>query len=505
MDIQRKASLMSILLLLSVLLTACTDGTSEDGGKGSAQRSSDEAYPLTFVVNQAGAIPPKDNEMEKAIQAYTQTDLQIQWIPTSGYDEKVNVMIASNELPKLIKLNYTPTIMGALKSDLFWEIGPYLKDYKNLSAQDRRYYDNIAVNGKIYGVPLFRELGRAAVHYRKDWFDALGVQLPQTLDEWYSVIKLMAKGDPDHNGKDDTYGFMLDKKYNQDTSSTLTRFTVAQGGPNKWKVENGEFIPEFMTEPFFSTMKLFRKLYEEKLINQDFAVVDATEIDKAFESGRTAIRMSGGNAQTMQDKLIKAVPTAVIDAAPVEGPFGRRLPGESGNAGFLAIPRDTVQTVDELKRILKFIDQLMDPPMATLLVKGLEGRHWEDKGEFTVPLNPEADAREVKPYRDALPQRNESYNISKPMKQSDLYLKNNQITKENEKYIVVNPALTLDSATFSEKGRMLEQLISDAETNFIMGKIDEAGWKAEIERWKQAGGEKMAQEYKAAYERGGKQ
>ena len=67
-------------------------------------------------------------------------------------------MIASGELPKLIKLSYTPTIIATLKAGQFWEIGPYLKDYQQLSAQNMLYYDNIAVGGKIYGVPLYRPL-----------------------------------------------------------------------------------------------------------------------------------------------------------------------------------------------------------------------------------------------------------------------------------------------------------------------------------------------------------
>ena len=56
------------------------------------------------------------------IREYTNTDLRIQWIPYSAYDEKVNVMVASNELPKLIKLNYTPTTISSLEADLFWDI-----------------------------------------------------------------------------------------------------------------------------------------------------------------------------------------------------------------------------------------------------------------------------------------------------------------------------------------------------------------------------------------------
>lgn len=492
------ALFMGTVMLASIVLSACGESKTENGAEAKKE-GDNKPFPLTLVVNQVGEIPAKDNDMEKAIKAYTNTDLQIQWIPTSAYDEKINVMIASGELPKLIKLSYTPTIIGTLKSDQFWEIGPYLKDYKNLSAQNKQFYDNISVDGKVYGVPLFRDLGRAVVHYRKDWFDALGLKAPKTLDDWYTVLKALTLNDPDKNGKNDTYGLMLEKKYNQDVGSALTRLSVSQGGPTKWKEENGSFTPEFMTEPFFQTMKLFKRLYDEKLINQDFAVVDTTEVTKAYESGRAGIQISGGNAQSWQDKIVKVVPTALIDAAPLEGPSGIRLPGESGNAGFLAIPKSSVKTEAEMKKVLSFVDKLMDPQMATLLVKGVEGKHWADKGEFTEVLDRDAEAKEVKPYRDTLPQRGEAYNIAKIAKQPDLFRKSQKIGKENEKYIVANPALTLESATYSERGKELELMITDAETKYIMGKIDEAGWKAEIEKWRKAGGDKIIAEYKEAF------
>ncbi|MNP72733.1 Lipoprotein LipO precursor [compost metagenome] len=90
------------------------------------------------------------------------------------------------------------------------------------------------------------------------------------------------------------------------------------------------------------------------------------------------------------------------------------------------------------------------------------------------------------------------------MKESDLFIKNNKIVSENDKYAVANPALTLISATYTERGSELEQLITDAETKFIMGKIDEAGWKAEVEKWKKNGGDKMMEEYKASFQKGKK-
>ncbi|CAN7302336.1 extracellular solute-binding protein [Paenibacillus sp. LjRoot56] len=450
------------------------------------------------MVNQIGEIPAKSNEIEKAIEAYTNTDLQIQWIPYSAYDEKVKVMIASGELPKLIKLTYTPTIIATLKAGQFWEIGSYLKDYKNLYDQNKQYYDNIAVGGKIYGVPLYRPLGRAVIHYRKDWYDSLNLKRPKTLGDWYEVIKALTLGDPDKNGKNDTYGMILEKKYNQDVSSTLTRFSVSQGGPNKWKVENGRFTPEFMTEPFYETMKLFKQLYQDKLINQDFAIVDVSETSKLYDLGRAGIQVVGGSAQSWQDKLVKTVPSAVVEVAPLEGPGGIRLPGEPGNVGFLAIPKDTVKTEAELRGILAFLDKLLEPALQTVLNRGIQNRHWIDKGDYAEVLDRELDLKEVKPYRDSLPYL-DSNPVLKPIHQPDLYRKNQQIVKENELYIVPNPALTLESETYNERGKELEVLITDAQTKFIMGKIDESDWKAEIDKWKKAGGDKMIREFEEAY------
>ncbi len=507
---KQAALLVGTAMLVSTVLSACggsdepasVAGSPAAGSPGASSQPAKEEKPfdLTITVNQVGEVPAKGNALEQALAKYTNTNLSFQWIPTSAYDEKINVMIASNELPKLLKVNYVPTIINAMKSDVFWEIGPYLKDYKNLAAQPQAYYDNIKADGKLYGIPIFRDMGRAVVHYRKDWMDAAGLKLPKTLDDWYAIFKAMGDGDPDKNGKKDTYGYLLDKAYNQGTGSTLTRFAVAQGGPNKWKVDDkGNFTPEFMTDEFFNTMKLFKRLYQENLINQDFAVVEASTNDKAYESGRVAFRISGGNAQSMLTNLVKVVPTAQMDAAPLEGPSGIRVPAESGNAGILTIPKSSVKNEAELKRVLGFLDKLLDKEMVYLLNKGIEGKHYKIDGNFTVSLDKDADAKEVKPYRDTLIQRGDNYNMDKVTKDTDLFLKNKKIVSENDKFIVNNPALTLVSTMYTERGKELEQMITDAETKFIMGKIDEAGWKAEIDKWKKAGGDKLMEEYKADY------
>lgn len=106
---RRWMNLFLMMLSGMLILTAC-------GGKSDSANEDDGPYPFTLVVNQVGEIPDPKNPIEEKIREYTGTDLRIQWIPYSAYDEKINVMIASNELPKLIKLNYTPTTISSLEA-----------------------------------------------------------------------------------------------------------------------------------------------------------------------------------------------------------------------------------------------------------------------------------------------------------------------------------------------------------------------------------------------------
>jgi putative aldouronate transport system substrate-binding protein len=149
-----------------------------------------------------------------------------------------------------------------------------------------------------------------------------------------------------------------------------------------------------------------------------------------------------------------------------------------------------------VKRVLKFLDQLMDPEMATLLMRGVENKHYvktsDNRTEFTDFT---AFQREVKPYRDNFPYI-EGYNVP-ALKDVAIGEKGNKITQDNMKSSVPNPALTFISATYSERGKELEQIIYDAQTKYIMGKLDDAGYQAEIDKWKKSGGQKLMDEYKA--------
>ncbi|MDF2961714.1 MAG: extracellular solute-binding protein family 1 [Paenibacillus sp.] len=497
--------------MAAVSATVISAGTligcaAKEPAAGSTNPEAEDQGPLTvsMAIQQVGDIPEKGNEVELLLEKQLNAKLNIQWIPGAAYDDKVNVMIASNEMPQLLKVQYVPNIIASMQSGIFWELGPYLKEYKNLSAQNPQFFENIQVDGKIYGVPIFSEIARAAIVYRKDWLDGLGLKPPKTVDDWYNTIKAMTLNDPDKNGKHDTFGMVLFKKYNEGQASLLTRFAVGLGGPNKWSIVNGSFEPEFTSKEYNDVLKLFRRLYEEKLLNQDFAVFDSAEAEKLFDSGRAGLKIAvAQTAKSQQDRLSKVDPKGVVDVVPLEGPKGIRVAGQTGNSGIYVIPKSTVKTEAELKKLLRFLDKMMEPETATLLQRGVEGKHFvktsDNKAEFKDFT---AFQREVKPYRDNMLQV-DGYN-SLILKDTPIGEKGTAVAKQNTSFSIPNPAGTLISATYSERGKELEQMIWDAQTKYIMGKIDDAGWQAEIEKWKKAGGSKMMEEYKANYEKNNK-
>ncbi|PZE21053.1 extracellular solute-binding protein [Paenibacillus xerothermodurans] len=457
---------------------------------------------ISIATPQVGDTTKKDNEIELAIEQYTNVKLDIQWIPPAAYEDKKSIMLASKELPKAIKLTQNVTTLSAIESGLLWEIGPLLNEYKNLSAAQAMYYDNIKVDGRLYGLPLYRDVARGGIIYRRDWFDALGLTNPVTLDDWYHLMRVIAESDPDRNGARDTYGLFLDESYNDPASSAafMTRIAVTQGAPNKWGVENGRIVAEFMTSPYFETMKLLRKLYQQQLINPDFAVVQAADTDAKWNTGKAGVRISNASsAAGSHERLAKNVPSAAVDVMPFIGPAGRMLPAEPGNNGFYVFPKATVSTEAELKQLLAFFDKLLEPEMSTLLTRGMEGRH------YTITADGKAELKdlslfqqEVKPYRDSLP----SFEVGGrglPLQFNSLQGKGWKMVEDNLKHAVPNVALTLTSKVYMQRGVELDALIRDAQTQYIMGKIDDAGWQAAVENWKQAGGAQVLEEFTREY------
>ncbi|CAN7184337.1 extracellular solute-binding protein [Paenibacillus sp. LjRoot56] len=503
----RKAGIatMGMMVGAAALLTGCGNDASPATGGTSTSAASSPANkePLKLsVMTLMYAEPPKaDSEVQKQIEAYTNTKLDISWVPNSSYKEKVNVTIASGELPKalLVQNNKDSNILSAVRAGVFWEVGPYLKDYPNLSKMNPSVFDNIKVDGKIYGLYRARDLATYGVIFRSDWLKNVGLSAPKTIDDLYNVFKAFTLNDPDKNGKADTVGLTEEK--------TMDGFGVVasiMGAPNSWEVKDGKLSPDFLAPEYFEAMKFYKKLYDEKLIKQDFPVLNNQQKKDDINQGKAGAVISNMiDGAGYQATLAKSFPGSDVDVVSrITGPKGERLPGGVGYNSVFMFPKSSVKTEAELKQILGFYDKLSDQKMLDLLGWGIEGKHYKTEDGKPVFIDQKLQDTEVG--SSYLQLQIAKYTAKTTGKETPLMEKYGKMIKENETIAVNNPTNPLVSETQTTKGTELKPIIDDARTKFILGKLDESGWKQAIEQWRKAGGDKVIEEFSAQYAKNGK-
>jgi putative aldouronate transport system substrate-binding protein len=499
----RKIALIgAATLLAATALTAC-------GNKDDKQDASQTGRLEFTMLNQYTTPEPpnENNPIIQKIEEYTHSKLNINWVPGSAYNDKVNVSIASNDLPQVLLIQDTKSssIINAERSGMFWEIGPYLKDYPNLSKYNANetVLNNISVDGKVYGLYRARALARQGVAFRQDWLDNLGLSQPKTINDLYNVIKAFTLNDPDQNGKQDTFGLVEAEDSGSGASAVgLTGFqTIASffGASNQWDFHDGQAVPEFMMPENMEAMKFYKKLYDEKLINQDFAATKFSKQGEQFYQGKAGMIfatldfvITGGN------ELKKANPDAKIDiVSRIEGPKGERVFATTGYNGMFVFPKSTVKTEADLKALLGFFDKIVDEDMMYTWTWGIEDVHFQKdaSGEPSI-TDQTAYSNQVSPLKQ-LPSYDGALMVWKGKGEADNKFRN--MMKDNEEIIVSNPVEPLISQTAVEKGTELNKIIADARIKFITGSIDEAGFEKEVSKWRAQGGDQIIKDYTELY------
>ncbi len=484
------------------LLAACGDSSDKGAADGGASPAATTQGPVKFTVMANLQTPevPSD-KLEKYIEQTTNSQIEIQWVPDGSYDEKFQAAFATGTLPQAVYLKNAASFIlmrDAIKNGQFWEIGPLLKDYPNLSKLDAKILDNTKVNGKIYSLYQERQPARSGLIFRKDWLDKVGATVPTTTDELYNVLKKFKEADLAGNGKTIPLADRNDLVYGS-FKTVATMF----GTPNGWGVVNGKLTPDFMTTNYMDTLKFYKKLHSEGLINQDFPVTSKNDQQNLMYTGRSGVYIGTmGDAKTMQDKTAPNFPDAKYDVSnDLKGPDGKKTTwGTNGYGTILLFPKSSVKNETELKAILGVFDKFYGKELADVLKFGLKDQnHYtvNEEGKIVSSTDTKLLEKEVRPYLNiALA---ETTNVSPQKYASATLEKANNLSNEAAKFMVTDPTASLDSATYAERGTRLQEQIKDATYQFIMGKIDEAGFKAATDKWLKDGGQKIVDEFNEQY------
>ncbi|MEQ6376103.1 extracellular solute-binding protein [Bacillaceae bacterium S4-13-56] len=300
--------------------------------------------------------------------------------PPSEYNQKLMTSISSGEKYDLVYL--TKDLMDVLVDQgALTKLNDHIKSSDILSNNEvipTSEWDQITYDdGSIYGVFNKSEGGTMPI-VRQDWMEKLNLEQPTTLDEFYQVMKAFKEQDPDGNGKDDTYGLSTAGLYD------IQGFMSAQGVKYKYVIdENGNRTIPYATEAAIPMYEWFNKLYEEGILDPNFATNDTGKMREMFLTDRVGmVTYWDAWVGLFNNIRLEEDPNTEFEAkgiAGAEGPNGQML--RRGDPSMWAIPVNA----ENPEAALKFLEFWNSEEGNVLSTLGIEGHDYTvDNGNYQL-------------------------------------------------------------------------------------------------------------------------
>ncbi|MFD0679201.1 MULTISPECIES: extracellular solute-binding protein [unclassified Paenibacillus] len=490
------------------MLAACSGGAQQAApgaaGKDAPASSGDTAKQgppteISIITEFHTTEPPgANNPVTKEFEKRTNTKLNIIWVSPNNWTEKQNVVLASGDIPDLMKVSdiRNPLMQQMVRQGAFWDLTPFLKDYPNLMEYPKNVMDSTKINGKNYLLPSVRPLeGSTVMGVRKDWLDKLGLKVPTTTDEMYEVMKAFVNNDPDGNGKKDTYGYNM-----RDTGLFFENvFNKANG---KWKLVDNKLVDTVLEPGTREMLVWLNKVYKEGLIPQDYMVMKTTQTEELATSNRSGFTTDGMPGLWRQiENPMKIDPKA--DYLALVALNGVTTQSTGFNGAYL-IPKKVPEA--KVKKILALMDYGATEEGFYLGIYGIKGVHYNEVDGFKVSTKQaDTDSVSISSFGKIF-ERNEKYLFATATGMTkEVFERNKKILDEKSKISIPDPSIGLISETETRVGTEYKKKIDDLKVKVIMGKEPIEAWDTFVSGLKKdADYQKIIAEMNKAFQERGK-
>lgn len=291
--------------------------------------------------------------------------------------------MASGDIPDIIQCETETMEAQLLESGILLPINEYCDKYPNIEkAHMEEIWDLMEYNdGNIYSIGVSTQNPLYCTSYRKDWLDKFGLEVPQTIDEYYEFAKKVALEDPDGNGKNDTFAFGGYKVI--DTSQFDHIFSAYGSLPNYWMEKSGKIVNGSIQPEMKAALTMLNKMYTEGIIDPEFVTDDSPRWQQKVKSatygaGVTKIHMFDiNNWNNYYGTFKQACPDGELVYGPIlqgasDHPTGIRRDSERG--WLRTFIHKNSENVDAVLRLLNY---LMSEEGNRFARYGNEGEHYK--------------------------------------------------------------------------------------------------------------------------------
>ena len=372
--------------------------SSADSAAGDASEAEEIAYPeeITIFANMGlkaqaqGFTSNNDAYWAQALEEITGT--HVEWTqPIEAMAEKFNLMIASEEYTDAIVYDW-PNVEGGPEmyvedevildlTDLIPECMPNFNAYLEEHPNVKKIMQN--EEGRILYIPFIRDDAQLNIYVgpliRTDWLEKLGLEVPTTTDELYTVLKAFKEQDPNGNGEADEIpmsGVSFDENINHNIGNLLWAFDTTY----TFYVEDGKVVWGPMEDKFVEGLEYIAMLFDEGLIDVDYLLNDRTAMDSKAIADRVGFEFSFQptkyyNDATFNDgtRRMAGIPYLTTPDNDSQMCFN----SDYINGVVTSVSFAVTTACEDPKGLLKWLDTIYSEEGIILMNWGEEGTHFE--------------------------------------------------------------------------------------------------------------------------------
>ena len=260
--------------------------------KAPASDSQEEEIVLTIGSAMVTEDPEGGVEQEIANRYMAEhPNVKIEFIsmPAPEVSKRIVTQAATGDMPDMffVPNDFMPQLYDLeITADLETLLGEeYLSGYNQNLLADAK------INGKMITVPVYAS--PYAVIYRTDWFEELGLDIPETWDDFLEVSRALTR-DTDGDGKADKWAFSMVGARNNSGEQRFILISQSFGADEIYQEANGEWATGLGTEEFKNALAYFTDLYvKEGVVPPGPVEVDYSASMELFTGEQTGMILSG--------------------------------------------------------------------------------------------------------------------------------------------------------------------------------------------------------------------
>ncbi|MFC0213616.1 extracellular solute-binding protein [Paenibacillus chartarius] len=241
----------------------------------------------------------EDNRWTRLYKEQLGINIKNKWVvkgndTSEQYLQKLNVTLASGDLPDVIAVNATQLKQladsGQIEdmTDLYQQYAsPLTKEI--MSQEGSSPFDAATIDGKLMAVPqVDSSLERAMfIWIRTDWLQKLGLQPPKTMADVQAISKAFAENDPDGNGKRDTFGLGATKDL-WGGAMGLEGFMAGYGAyPRMWVADaTGKLVYGGIQPEIKKALQALQTMFKNGELDQEFGIKDGGKVSEQIAAGK---------------------------------------------------------------------------------------------------------------------------------------------------------------------------------------------------------------------------